>query len=62
VDLVNTAVAAPVRGSDGAVIASLSIAFPHGEADVQGMTHLVRLTATSVSRALAAAGYGDSIS
>lgn len=62
VDLINTSVAAPVKAADGSVIASLSIAFPHDEADVQGMTHLVRLTATSVSRALNAAGYGDSIS
>jgi DNA-binding IclR family transcriptional regulator len=62
VDLINTSVAAPVKASDGSVIASLSVAFPHDEADVQGMTHLVRLTATSVSRALNAAGYGDSIS
>lgn len=61
VDLVNTSVAAPVRGADGSVIASLSLAFPHGEADVQGMTHLVRLTAGSVSRALAAAGFGDPV-
>lgn len=59
VDLVNTSVAAPVRGADGSVIASLSLAFPHDEADVQGMTHLVRLTATSLARALAAAGFVD---
>jgi DNA-binding IclR family transcriptional regulator len=57
VDMVNTAVAAPVRGPDGSVIASLSIAFPHGEADVTGMAHLVRLTATSLGRALNAAGF-----
>lgn len=61
VDLVNTSVAAPVRGADGSVIASLSLAFPNGEADVQGMTHLVRLTAASISRALAAAGFGDTV-
>jgi DNA-binding IclR family transcriptional regulator len=61
VDLVNTSVAAPVRGADGSVIASLSLAFPHGAADVPGMTHLVRLTAASISRALAAAGFGDTV-
>jgi DNA-binding IclR family transcriptional regulator len=61
VDMVNTSVAAPVRGADGSVFASLSLAFPHGEADVQGMTHLVRLTAGSISRALAAAGFGDTV-
>lgn len=59
VDMENTSVAAPVRGVDGSVAASLSIAFPHGEANVQGMVHLARLTAASISRALATARFGD---
>lgn len=59
VDMVNTAVAAPIRAADGSVIASLSLAFEHEEAQVAGMVHLVRLTAASISRALNAAGFSD---
>jgi DNA-binding IclR family transcriptional regulator len=59
VDLENVAVAAPVRGVDGSVIAAVSLSYPVNEGDVKGMVHLVRLTATSISRSLAAAGFGD---
>jgi len=61
-DLENVAVAAPVRGFDGSVIASVSLAYPPGTGDLRGMGHLIRLTATSISRTLAAAGYGDAAS
>jgi len=59
-DLENIAVAAPVRGFDGSVIAAVSLSYPPNTGDVRGMVHLIRLTATSISRTLAAAGYGDS--
>lgn len=59
VDLENVAVAAPVRGVDGSVIAAVSLSYPVNEGDVKGMVHLVRLTATSISRSLVAAGFGD---
>jgi len=59
VDAVHTTVAAPVRGADGSVVAALSLALSPGERPDRGMVHLVRLTATSLSRAVAAAGYGD---
>ncbi len=59
VDLAHVGVAAPIRGADGSVIAALSLALTDGEAaNEKGMIHLVRLTATSISRTLAAAGFG----
>ncbi|WP_198517723.1 IclR family transcriptional regulator [Microbacterium lacus] len=61
-DLENVAVAAPVRGFDGSVIAAVSLSYPPETGDVRGMVHLIRLTATSISRTLAAAGYGDAAS
>lgn len=62
VDSTHVGIAAPIRGVDGGVIAALSLAIPSSDAMDKGMVHLVRLTATSISRALAAAGYGDSTS
>jgi DNA-binding IclR family transcriptional regulator len=61
-DLQNVVVAAPVRGFDGSVVAAVSLSCPPQTVDVRGMVHLIRLTATSISRSLAAAGYGDSAS
>jgi DNA-binding IclR family transcriptional regulator len=61
IDMESVAVAAPVRGADGSVIAAVSLSFPVKEGNDRGMSHLVRLTATSISRALSNAGYGDSI-
>ncbi len=59
VDLAHVGVAAPVRGADGSVIAALSLALTPEGAREKSMTHLVRLTATSISRVLVAAGFGD---
>lgn len=59
VDLENVAVSAPVRGVDGSVIAAVSLSYPVHTGDLRGMVHLIRLTATSISRSLAAAGFGD---
>ena len=59
VDMAHVGVAAPIRGADGSVIAALSLALTDGDsAQEKGMIHLVRLTATSISRTLAAAGFG----
>jgi hypothetical protein len=44
---------------DGSVIASVSLSYPVNTGDLRGMVHLIRLTATSISRSLAAAGFGD---
>ncbi|MCU1639326.1 MAG: IclR family transcriptional regulator [Microbacteriaceae bacterium] len=60
VDQVHTGVAAPVRGADGAIIAAVSVALTQDDGDSKNMIHLVRVTATSISRALEAAGYGES--
>jgi len=62
VDMSHIGVAAPVRGADGSVIAALSLALTEKDlsdksAHEKSMVHLVRLTATSISRALAAAGF-----
>jgi DNA-binding IclR family transcriptional regulator len=59
VDLAHVSVAAPIRGADGTEIAALSLALTHTDAPVKSVVHLVQLTATSISRALAAAGFGD---
>lgn len=61
VDLESVAVAAPVRGVDGSVIAAVSLSYPVNTGDLRGMVHLIRLTATSISRSLAAAGFGDPV-
>lgn len=58
VDNVHVGVAAPVRGADGAVLAAISLALTEQDVDGKNMIHLVRLTATSISRALVASGYG----
>lgn len=58
VDHVHIGVAAPVRGADGSVVAAISLALTEQDVDGKNMIHLVRLTATSISRALDAAGYG----
>lgn len=59
VDLAHISVAAPVRGRDGSVTAALSLALTQKDAHVKSVIHLVQLTATSISRALVAAGFGD---
>ncbi|KRA24633.1 IclR family transcriptional regulator [Microbacterium sp. Root61] len=59
VDDVHIGVAAPVRGADGAVIAAVSLAVTEKDVDGKNMIHLVRLTAASISRALAAAGFAE---
>lgn len=59
VDEVHVTVAAPVFGADGTVIAALSVALTQPDVDGKNMIHLVRLTATSISRALGAAGFGE---
>ncbi|WP_345750409.1 IclR family transcriptional regulator [Microbacterium rhizophilus] len=59
VDLSHISVAAPVRGADGSVIAALSLALTQRDTPVKSVVHLVQLTATSISRALLAAGFGD---
>lgn len=58
VDNVHIGVAAPIRGADGSVVAAVSLALTEQDVDGKNMIHLVRLTATSISRALVAAGYG----
>ncbi|KAA9132251.1 IclR family transcriptional regulator [Microbacterium caowuchunii] len=60
VDAVHIGVAAPVLGADGAVIAAVSLALTQQDVDGKNMIHLVRLTATSISRALGAAGFESS--
>ncbi len=59
VDDVYVGVAAPIKGADGKVAAALSLAMEVAEdkPDVQGMVHVVRLTAASISRALQAARF-----
>ena len=58
VDEVHVGFAAPVRGADGSVVAAVSLALDEQGADAKNVIHLVRLTATSISRALVAAGFG----
>lgn len=57
IDDTHVGVAAPVRGADGTVVAAVSLARAQDEADGKNMVHLVRLTAASISRALASAGF-----
>lgn len=59
IDEVHIGVAAPVRGAEGTVIAAVSLAFTEKDVDGKNMIHLVRLTAASISRALAAAGFTE---
>lgn len=59
VDEVHTGVAAPVRGPDNSVIAAVSLALTQEDAGSKNMVQLVRLTATSISRALTAASFGE---
>ena len=58
VDEVHVGFAAPVRGADGSVVAAVSLALDEQGVDAKNVIHLVRLTATSISRALVAAGFG----
>ncbi|WP_198414298.1 IclR family transcriptional regulator [Cryobacterium sp. Hh7] len=58
-DDVHTGVAAPVRAADGRVIAAVSLALTQADIDGKNMIHLVRLTATSISRALATAHFDE---
>ncbi|MCX6503169.1 MAG: hypothetical protein NT132_12330, partial [Microbacterium sp.] len=58
VDDIHVGVAAPVHGADGSVVAAVSLALTEQDVDGKNMIHLVRLTATSISRTLTAAGYG----
>ncbi|KAA9153034.1 IclR family transcriptional regulator [Microbacterium lushaniae] len=58
VDDVHIGVAAPIHGADGSVVAAVSLALTEQDVDGKNMIHLVRLTATSIGRALVAAGYG----
>lgn len=60
VDAVHIGVAAPVLAADGEVIAAVSLALTQQDVDGKNMIHLVRLTATSISRALNAAGFESS--
>lgn len=52
VDLIHLGVAAPVRGADGSVVASLSLVREREEADVESMIRAVCGTASAISRAL----------
>jgi DNA-binding IclR family transcriptional regulator len=58
IDEVHVGVAAPISIADGSVAAAVSLALTEQDVDGKNMIHLVRLTAASISRALAAAGYG----
>ena len=58
VDEVHIGVAAPVHAADGSVVAAVSLALTEQDVDGKNMIHLVRLAATSISRSVAAAGYG----
>ncbi|UUT34589.1 IclR family transcriptional regulator [Microbacterium elymi] len=58
VDEVHVGFAAPVRGADGSVVAAVSLALDEQGADPKNLIHLVRLTATSIGRALASSGFG----
>ncbi|HWM15307.1 MAG TPA: IclR family transcriptional regulator [Microbacterium sp.] len=60
IDNVHIGVAAPIRGADGTVIAAVSLALTEKDVDGKNMIHLVRLTAASISRSLAAAGFDES--
>ena len=57
VDASHVGVAAPIRGADGRVVAAVSVALTDGDPHVKGMVDIVRITATSISRALAASGF-----
>ena len=57
VDAAHVGVAAPIRGADGRVVAAVSVALTDGDPHVKGMVDIVRITATSISRALAASGF-----
>jgi len=46
------AIAAPITSSHGAVVAALSLVFPHKQASEANAVHLVRVTARIISRAL----------
>jgi DNA-binding IclR family transcriptional regulator len=59
VDETHVSVAAPVRAADGSVVAAISLALTEGDPNVKSMVHLVRLTASSISRSLTAARYAD---
>lgn len=58
VDDIHVGFAAPVRTADGTVVAAVSLALDESGVDTKNLIHLVRLTATSISRALASAGHG----
>lgn len=45
-------VAAPIYGSDGTVVAAMSLIVPHTESYGPNLTHLVQATARGISRAL----------
>jgi DNA-binding IclR family transcriptional regulator len=60
IDNTHVGVAAPVRGPDGTVVAAVSLALTRKDVDGKNMIHLVRLTAASISRTLAAAGFDPS--
>lgn len=57
VDIAHVSVAAPVRTGGGSVVAAISLASTEHPAPLRSMTDLVRLTATSISRALADARF-----
>lgn len=46
------AIAAPVTSARSAVVAALSLVFPHSQASEANAVHLVRVTAKTISRAL----------
>jgi len=59
VDLIHIGVAAPVWGTEGHVVAAVSLALTEADVDGKNMVHLVRITANGISRALREAGYVD---
>lgn len=58
VDEVHIGVAAPVFGAGGSTVAAVSLALTEADVDGKNMVHLVRLTAASISRGLAAVAGG----
>lgn len=59
IDDVHISLASPVRGPDGTVVAAVSLSLTKEDVDSKNMIHLVRITATSISRSLGAAHFGD---
>lgn len=53
VNATSTSAAAPIKGSDGRVIAALSVNTPHGVLRERSMAHGVQTTALGISRAIA---------